>query len=150
MADHNHLEQDDAALAPGAQLYDDDGVVRSSYLAHIGAAIADRDTLTLRREVAEFHESELADLIEALNQEQRLALVRLLGKEFDLAALTEVDEAIRLEIVDALPNEDLAVAVQELDSDDAVYILEDMDAVDQEEILSRLPHEERIILQRAL
>ncbi len=150
MADHDMTQQDNAALAPGDMLYNDDGVVRSSYLAHIGAAIADRDTLTLRREVAEFHESELADLIEALNQDQRLALVRLLGKEFDLAALTEVDEAIRLEIVDALPNEDLAVAVQELDSDDAVYILEDMDEEDQEEILSRLPHEERIILQRAL
>ncbi len=150
MADLSDTNMDDSALAPGAMLYDDDGVVRSSYLAHIGAAIADRDTLTLQREVAEFHETELADLIEALNQDQRLALVRLLGKEFDLAALTEVDEAIRLEIVDALPNEDLAVAVQELDSDDAVYILEDMDAEDQEEILSRLPHEERIILQRAL
>ena len=150
MSDQPETNIEDAALAPGAMLYDDDGVVRSSYLAHIGAAIADRDTLTLKREVAEFHETELADLIEALNQDQRLALVRLLGKEFDLAALTEVDEAIRLEIVEALPNEDLAVAVQELDSDDAVYILEDMDAEDQEEILSRLPHEERIILQRAL
>jgi magnesium transporter len=139
-----------AAQSAGAQLYDDDGVVRSDYLAHIGAAIADRDTLTLQREVAEFHETELADLLEALHPEQRLAFARLLGKEFDLAALTEVDEAIRLEIVDALPNEDLAVAVQELDSDDAVYILEDMDLADQEEILSRLPHEERIILQRAL
>lgn len=150
MSDQPETNNEDAGLAPGAMLYDDEGVVRSSYLAHIGAAIADRDTLTLKREVAEFHETELADLIEALNQEQRLALVLLLGKEFDLAALTEVDEAIRLEIVEALPNEDLAVAVQELDSDDAVYILEDMDAEDQEEILSRLPHEERIILQRAL
>ena len=150
MIDQHLSDLEDSAPAPGALLYDDDGVVRSSYLAHIGAAIADRDTLTLQREVAEFHETELADLIEALNQDQRLALVRLLGKEFDLAALTEVDEAIRLEIVDALPNEDLAVAVQELNSDDAVYILEDMDAEDQEEILSRLPHEERIILQRAL
>ena len=76
--------------------------------------------------------------------------MRLLGKDFDLAALTEVDEAIRLEIIEDLPNEDIAAAVQELDSDDAVYILEDMDAADQQEILARLPHEERIILQRAL
>jgi magnesium transporter len=133
-----------------AALYDDDGVVLSTYLAHIGAAIADRDTLTLRQEAGELHETELADLIEALNAEQRNAFVRLLGKDFDLAALTEVDEAIRLQIVESLPNEDLAAAVQGLDSDDAVYILEDMDAADQQEILARLPHEERLILQRAL
>jgi magnesium transporter len=133
-----------------AALYDDEGVVLSSYLAHIGAAIADRDTLTLRQEAGELHETELADLIEALNAEQRNAFVRLLGKDFDLAALTEVDEAIRLQIIENLPNEDIAAAVQGLDSDDAVYILEDMDVADQQEILARLPHEERLILQRAL
>ncbi|MGL4490730.1 MAG: magnesium transporter [Rhizobiaceae bacterium] len=133
-----------------AALYDDDGVVLLSYLAHIGAAIADRDILTLRHEAEELHPTELADLLVALNSEQRDAFVRLLGKDFDLEALTEMDEAIRLQIVESLPNEDLAVAVQELDSDDAVYILEDMDAEDQKEILDRLPHEERIILQRAL
>ena len=31
-----------------ADIYGEDGVIRSSFLAHIGAAIADRDTLTLQ------------------------------------------------------------------------------------------------------
>ncbi|MCR2512012.1 hypothetical protein NSR32_24390, partial [Salmonella enterica] len=73
-----------------------------------------------------------------------------LGEEFDFEALTEVDEAIRLEIVDAMPNEQIAEGVQELDSDDAVYILEDMDQQDQDEILAKLPFTERIRLRRAL
>ena len=82
--------------------------------------------------------------------EQRRALVDLLGKDFDFSALTEVDEAIRLDIVDNLPNEQIAEAVQELDSDDAVYILEDLDQEDQDEILAQLPFTERIRLRRAL
>ena len=65
-------------------------------------------------------------------------------------SLTEVDEAIRLDIVDNLPNEQIAEAVQELDSDDAVYILEDLDQEDQDEILAQLPFTERIRLRRAL
>lgn len=150
MTNSDQNEKNFMGLTPDARLYDDDGVVRGDYIAHVGAAIADRDVLTLRHEVAELHETELADLLEALLPDQRLALARLLGKEFDLAALTEVDEAIRLEIVDALPNEDIAEAVQDMDLNDAVYILEDLDEEDQEEILSRLPHEERILLQRAL
>jgi len=77
-------------------------------------------------------------------------LVRLLGDAFDFAALTEVDEAIRLEIVDGLPNEKIAEALGELDSDDAVYILEDLDEEDQQEILARLPFTERVRLRRAL
>ena len=143
----NHHDDD---LDIVSEIYDDEGVVRSAYLAHIGAAIADRDVLTLGKDVGELHESELADLLEALQSDQRQALVRLLGKEFDFGALTEVDEAIRLEIVDSVPNEDLAAAVQEMDSDDAVYILEDMEREDQDEILARLPHEERMLLQRSL
>ena len=133
-----------------ADIYGEDGVIRAPFLAHIGAAIADRDILTLKREVGDLHQSELGDLLEALLPDQRRALVELLGSDFDFSALTEVDEAIRLDIVDNLPNEQIAQAVQELDSDDAVYILEDLDQEDQDEILSQLPFTERIRLRRAL
>ncbi|RVC79058.1 magnesium transporter, partial [Mesorhizobium sp. M4A.F.Ca.ET.022.05.2.1] len=133
-----------------ADIYGEDGAVLSSFLAHVGAAIADRDTLTLKRDVGDLHQSELGDLLEALHPEQRRALVELLGSDFDFSALTEVDEAIRLDIVDNLPNEQIAQAVQELDSDDAVYILEDLDQEDQDEILSQLPFTERIRLRRSL
>lgn len=133
-----------------ADIYDEDGVVRSSFLAHVGAAVADRDILTLKRDVGGLHQSELGHLLEALLPEQRRALVELLGSDFDFGALTEVDEAIRLDIVDSLPNAQIAQAVQELDSDDAVYILEDLDQEDQDEILSQLPFTERIRLRRAL
>ncbi|PSM19977.1 MULTISPECIES: magnesium transporter [Nitratireductor] len=131
-------------------LYSDDGFIRPSFLTHIGAAIADRDVLTLKRDVAGLHQSELGDLIEALLPDQRRALVDLLGEDFDFSALTEVDDAIRMEIVDDLPNEQIALAMQELDSDDAVYILEDLDAQDQDEILAKLPFTERIRLRRSL
>jgi len=133
-----------------ADIYGEDGVIRSSFLAHIGAAIADRDTITLKHDVGDLHQSELGDLLEALLPEQRRALVGLLGADFDFSSLTEVDEAIRLDIVDNLPNAQIAQAVQELDSDDAVYILEDLDQEDQDEILAQLPFTERIRLRRSL
>ena len=136
------------AAHPG--IYDEDGNIAASFLAHIGAAIADRDTITLKRDVDELHQSELGDLLEALLPEQRRTLVDLLGRDFDFSALTEVDDAIRADIVDNLPNEQIAQAVQELDSDDAVYILEDLDQEDQDEILASLPFTERIRLRRAL
>jgi magnesium transporter len=133
-----------------SDIYGEDGSVRHDFLASLGAAIADRDTLWLREHVVKLHESELGDVLESINTPQRQALVRLLGDEFDFAALTEVDEAIRMEIVDGLPNERIAVALGELDSDDAVYILEDLDEEDQQEILARLPFTERVRLRRAL
>lgn len=132
------------------EIYGDNGNIEQSFLAQVGAAIADRDTIALKRDVAELHQSELGDLLEALMPEQRHALVDLLGTDFDFSSLTEVDDAIRQDIVDALPNDQIAQAMQDLDSDDAVYILEDLDEEDQDEILAQLPFTERIRLRRAL
>jgi magnesium transporter len=133
-----------------ADIYREDGSIRSEYLSLVGAAVADRDTLFLRQHVARLHESEMGDLLEAILPEQRHALVRLLGSDFDMTALTEVDEAIRLDIVEQMSNEQIAAAIGELDSDDAVYILEDLDDEDREEILAQLPFTERVRLRRSL
>ena len=148
--DERGVYQDVDGPVPGPEIYDDDGVIRGDYLARIGAAIADRDVLFLKQHVADLHESELGDLIASLQPEQRHALVLLLGDDFDFTALTEVDDAIRLDIVESLPNTKIAEGLGELDSDDAVYILEDMDEKDQQEILSKLPFVERIRLRRSL
>ncbi|MEO9337990.1 magnesium transporter [Mesorhizobium sp. SB112] len=146
----DHTTGPDAAEDIHADIYGEDGVIRASYLTHIGAAIADRDTIALKHDVEKLHQSELGDLLEALLPEQRRALVELMGADFDFSALTEVDEVIRLDIVNSMPNAQIAQAVQELDSDDAVYILEDLDQEDQDEILEQLPFTERIRLRRSL
>ncbi|MET0171975.1 MAG: magnesium transporter [Agrobacterium vaccinii] len=133
-----------------ADIYSEDGSIRSDFLAMVGAAIGDRDVLFLRQNVARLHESELGDLLESILPEQRHAMVRLLGADFDMTALTEVDEAIRLDIVEQMPNDQIAAGIGEMDSDDAVYILEDMDREDREDILAQMPFTERVRLLRAL
>jgi magnesium transporter len=142
------FEARDSVMEGG--IYDDSGVLRPEFLNRVTTAIAEGDTETLKQNVGELHQSEVGDLLETLSPDQRLALVELMGADFDFSALTEVDEAIRLDIVENLPNEQIAQAVQELDSDDAVYILEDLDQEDQDEILAQLPFTERIRLRRSL
>jgi magnesium transporter len=149
--DDHHAAPDEAAKPEVmSDIYSDNGSIRSDFLTMVGAAIADRDLLFLRKNVARLHESELGDLIESILPEQRHAMVRLLGADFDMTALTEVDEAIRLNIVEQMPNEQIAAGIGELDSDDAVYILEDLDDEDRDEILSKLSFTERVRLMRAL
>jgi len=74
----------------------------------------------------------------------------LLGEHFDFAALTEVDETVRVQLIEELSPEAVAEGVRDLDSDDAVYILEDLDDADQEEILAKLPAVDRMALRRSL
>ncbi|WP_240549703.1 magnesium transporter [Devosia salina] len=96
------------------------------------------------------HHSDVGDVLEQLDAEERLALVRALGDKFDFSALTEVDESIRLDIMEALPNADIARGVAELDNDDAVFLLEDLEQEDRDEILQALPTFERLSLKRSL
>jgi magnesium transporter len=99
---------------------------------------------------APLHPSDMGDLLEALDADERLRLVTILGDRFDFAALTEVDESVRTELIEDMPAADVARGITELDNDDAVFILEDMDAPEREEILAQMPAFERLALKRSL
>jgi len=135
---------------PDTSIYTDEDRVRLDFIARLTALIEIEDSDELKQIIIPLHASELGDVLEALSSVTRSALVSLIGDDFDYTALTEVDEAVRLEVVNALPNTTIAVALQELDSDDAVFILEDMEEADREDILSKLPFEERLRLRRSL
>ncbi|WP_060602079.1 magnesium transporter [Aureimonas altamirensis] len=144
----NEIPEVETPAASG--IYDDEGNMLQSFMDRVREALARDDAFELREAIGGLHETELGEVLGYLTTEQRQALVRLMGEDFDYTALTEVDEAIRLEMIHAMPPEQVAVAVSELASDDAVYILEDLDAQDRDEILRRLPFRERLRLRRAL
>jgi len=129
---------------------DEDQEINPVFVAAVAEAIAATDAERLRHLLEDFHESDLGDLIEALEPENRPRLIELLGRDFDFAALTEVDEAVREEILDELETQTVVDGVRELDSDDAVTILESFDEHEQAEILDQLPDIERVALQRSL
>ena len=131
-------------------IYDEEGDLRSDFVEEVSDAIEAGDAAHLREAFDGLHESEQADVLEALDADERQPLVDLAGDAFDYAALTEVDEAIRLGIVEKLGTERLAEAVRDLESDEAVFILEDLDADEREAVLKRLPFQERVRLRRSL
>jgi magnesium transporter len=137
---------DDGRLA----IRDEEGTLDPAFVERVSAAIERHDGELLRRLVADLHESDLGDILQALEAEQREALVGLMGSDFDWVALTEVDDSVRSEILDSIPNERIAELLRELDSDDAIEIIADLDDEDREEVLAGLPFAERIALQRSL
>ena len=144
----NETPTENIPLAVG--IYTDDGVVRPDFVASIVEAAVGEQEEVVREAFRDLHESEMADILEAVGEDYRNKVVELAGVDFDFAALTEVDEAIRLDIVDNLSNAQVADAVRDLDSDDAVFILEDLGSEDREDILAQIPFQERIRLRRSL
>ncbi len=129
---------------------DEEGALDPDFVARISGAIGRHDGEALRSLVSDLHESDLGDVLHALEPDEREALVRLMGHDFDWVALTEVDDAVRSEILDSIPNERISQVVRELDSDDAIEIIADLDQEDREEVLAGLPFAERIALERSL
>lgn len=129
---------------------DEDGEIRPRFVGMIADAVQRGDSDFLCKIVAELHEADLGNLIEALEPDLRPRLVELTGTDFDFAALNEVDNAVREEILEELEPETVAEGVRELESDDAVELLQDLDEADQEEILEKLPLSERVTLERSL
>ena len=129
---------------------DEDGEIRPRFVGLIADAVQRGDSDFLCKIVAELHEADLGNLIEALEPDLRPRLVELTSTDFDFAALNEVDDAVREEILEELEPETVAEGVRELESDDAVELLQDLDEEDQEEILDKLPLSERVTLERSL
>ena len=129
---------------------EEDGTLRPEFVNTVAAAVRSGDEKRLCTLVCDLHEADFADLVELLEPDQRREFVRLLGDEFDVHALPELDESLRDEVLEELPPEVVVGAVRELDSDDAVYVLEDMDEQEREQILSRIPRSERVALTRSL
>src|SRR5688572_23251841 len=129
---------------------DEEGELNPEFLAAAADAIEASESERLQALVEDFHESDLGDLLEALEPEHRPRLIELLGRDFDFAALTEVDETVREEILEELETATVVEGVRDLDSDDAVTILEAMGDEEKAEILDQLPPVERVALQRSL
>ena len=149
MVDERDMTATDDERATPA-LRDEDGAVRSEFVAMVSEAVQGRDAGLLRALAGDLHEADTGDLLEALDADLRPQLIELMGKDFDFTALTEVDDTVREEILEELPNETVAEGVRDIDSDDAVYILEDLPKEDQEEILEQLPTTERAAIAQRL
>lgn len=132
------------------QIRDEWGSLSPDFLAVIQEALAAGNGELLRAEAKDLHAADLADLIEALEPDERTALISSLGRSFDGEALAELDEGVRDQLVATLPADVVASAITGLDTDDAAYLIEDLPKENQEEILAKVSREDRAALNRAL
>ncbi len=142
--------KDMTAAAAHMPMRDEEGTIRPEFLASVSAAIEQGDAAKLKLLAGELHEADTGTLIEALDPELRPRFVELMGRAFDFAALTEVDDAVREDILDEVPTKVIAEGVRELDSDDAAYIIEALPQPEQAEVLEQLPRPERAAVERLL
>jgi magnesium transporter len=96
------------------------------------------DKSALRELLSNQRSSDIAEVVEFVDNEQRRAIFDAMDKPTSAEVLEKVDEATRSELFEMLKNEELSSFLSELDPDDAA------------DILSELPEEERAALLESI
>ncbi len=135
---------------PNAQTPENEPVLTETLVRDVSAALAAGAPAAARQIVEALRAPDLAEVIELLDPDDRVALVEAFGADFNFEVFSELDETVRDQLSEALPNEFLARAITELDTDDAAYIIEGLEDSDKEDVLSQLDTSDRAALERNL
>ena len=119
-------------------------------VAAIREALEAGDVARVRDVVLPLHYADLADLIEALGHDERLALLDCIRGELDPDVLPMLEDAVRAEVVDHLGPQEVAAALGELDTDDAIEVVQTLDDEAREEVLDAVSADERAVLEEGL
>lgn len=96
------------------------------------------------------HAADLADLLQRLSREERVAVIAALGTAFDPETIAHLDEFVRDQVLEVLGPTATGEVLAQLETDDAVEILADLDEAQQTEILASLPLPERAAIEQGL
>ena len=155
--DEGPMDPDDAsqALARVAQIFD----AQEDRGEHPKDETADKIDATplgekakeeLREVLEDLHPADIAYVLEALPQDDRLAVWKLVDPEREGDILVEVNDGVRETLIDAMNRDELVDAVETLDTDEIADLVEDLPPDVVAEVQEGLSHEERAQLRAAM
>ncbi len=97
----------------------------------------DRDAL--KGLLEEKRSSDISEIIEILENDERRVVFDILDKSVSAEVLEKVDEATRAELFDILEDQELRELISELNPDDAADVLSELPAQESEEVLDHMP-----------
>ncbi len=106
--------------------------------------------IALREETEEEHPADLAELLEDLDENNRLVIFRILKKEVATEAFTYMSDDARNDLVEAFSDAELVNALEVMSLDDAADMLEDMPASVVKRVLNKSDRQTREILNKLL
>ena len=98
--------------------------------------ISKRKNSEIKKIVDGFHYADIAEIIDELDESQRIYLIKLIDSDKTSDVLTELDEDVREKILKTLSPKEIAGEIKEMDSDDAADILDELTDERKEKVIS--------------
>lgn len=95
----------------------------------------------IREQLDDYHENDIADVLEELTPEERKKLYRILGKEIVSEIFTYLEDVETY--INELDSEVAADIIESMDADDAVDILDELEDEKSQELIELLDEESR-------
>ncbi len=116
--------------------------VTTEFLDTIERLIAQKDRMAIREIFNEFHFADVAEILEELDTEDAIYLVKSLDSDTTSEALMEVDDDIREKILEQLSPKEIARELDEMDTDDAADVISELDADIQQKVINKIEDED--------
>jgi magnesium transporter len=90
------------------------------------------------------HFADVAEILDDVDWDEAVYLVRLLNSEKTAEALMELDDDVRERLLDGLSPKEIAEEVEEMDTDDAVDVISELDEDIQQAVIDYIEDEEHV------
>ena len=104
--------------------------------------VEEQNNKELQKLLKSFHYADIAEILDELNLENAMYVIKLLDSETTSDVLMELDEDNREKVLKNLTNKEIAKEVEELDTDDAADIIAELPEERQHLVISKIEDEE--------
>ena len=111
-------------------------------LEEIKVHISNEDDTVLLELFEDVHHADVAEILDEVNWDEAVYLVRLLDSETTSEALMELDDDVRERLLDSLTPKEIAEEIEEMDTDDAVDAIAELDEEIQQAVIEYIEDEE--------
>lgn len=116
--------------------------ITPEFLEHVEHLIEAKDRKSIRTSFEGFHFADVAEILQELELEDAIYLVKSLDSDITSEALMELDEDVREKILENLSPKEIARELAEMDTDDAADVVSELDADIQQKVIERIEDEE--------
>ena len=112
--------------------------INKEYIEKLNDIIDQQNEEALKLEIKDMHPADIAEIVEDLDTDEALFLLRLVDEEVAADVLIELDEDQRHDLLEQMPNESIARKLELMDANDAVDVIQELDEEDREDVIKHI------------
>jgi magnesium transporter len=116
--------------------------ITQEFLSTVIGYISNKDNPNLTSLLQELHYADIADVLEELNFDEAIYIVKLLDSEKTAEVIAEIDEDVREKVLESLSSKEIAEEIDALETDDAADIIGELSEERKEEVIAQIEDQE--------